>query len=253
MAENFIESEIVSDNWVDHINLRVDSDKLTAFQDTLKWTRDNNAMNAFIDKLSTLVELKAKADDLRKKQWNALIIERPNVGWVDIVAAVPVDPEVALHNEKIRAIHQAIKEFNASRAEFLKTFIARYISPPVAQRNDPNPVRSEPRVGTRQPRSERQNSPQFSVSPGTTRWETPEALSQEEIIARMSDAEIDEAIKNFQIQWFQGLYREMAAANDKRATLLDMKRRLAANTDNSWVVNQALLAMARWFNEKSKR
>jgi hypothetical protein len=253
MAENFIESEIVSDNWVDHINLRVDSDKLTAFQDTLKWTRDNNAMNAFIDKLSTLVELKAKADDLRKKQWNALIIERPNVGWVDIVAAVPVDPEVALHNEKIRAIHQAIKEFNASRTEFLKTFIARYISPPVAQRNDPNPVRSEPRVGTRQLRSERQNSPQFSVSPGTTRWETPEALSQEEIIARMSDAEIDEAIKNFQIQWFQGLYREMATANDKRAALLDMKRRLAANTDNSWVVNQALLAMARWFNEKSKR
>jgi hypothetical protein len=47
---------------------------------------------------------------------------------------------VSAHNEQIRNLKKAIDEFNASRAEFLKTFISKYISrsvaPAVTTRNE---------------------------------------------------------------------------------------------------------------------
>lgn len=100
-------------------------------------------MFAFVTKLNNLEKLEAKASELRKKSGDAIVINQPSINGVAIPVEKPADPEITAHNEQIRALKSAIDEFNRTRAEFLKTFIARYMNP--------QPVRVDPTPWTRGP------------------------------------------------------------------------------------------------------
>ncbi len=141
MPEKFLESELTSDAGVDSLKLRVDSAQLEAFQNTLKWADARN-MNAFITKLNGLQALNLRAEVLRKWQTNAVVVDQPQVAWVTIPVEIS-NAEVTAHNEAIRSLHRAVEEFNASREQFLKGFIARYLTP--------EPRRNDPVVGSRWP------------------------------------------------------------------------------------------------------
>lgn len=248
MAENFIESEVITDRGVDSINLKVDAAQLTAFQDTLKGPQARG-MNAFITKLNELQALNAQAEAIRRKQETAGGAEAPQVNGVSI----PVenrDPVLTAHNEKIRAIHQAIQEFNASRAEFLNSFIIRYIAP--------RPAREEPRVWQRV--AQRTGPDYFAYM----RDRTPDPLTPEQMAdARylaylespdakkfdaMSDDEVSKTLAGFRTQWLGkavSKYEWMPDREILKRVMYDMK-----TGSVGWQVEAGLRMMAQYLLKK---
>lgn len=257
MSETFLESEIVSDQWVEHLTLKVDAAKLDAFQSTLKWA-EVRGMNAFIGKLNTLEALQNKAAELRAKQNGVIVVDRPTVAWV-VIPVETANNEVTDHNEKIRALHRAVQEFNAARNEFLSTFIARYIAPPVAQRNDPKPGERGPA-----PRVQRQvggnfalptaEAPQATLRPEDNKEYMRTLLSKN--VDDMSDEEIAIIRGMYQKAGFRDIYEKLiTAGNSEREALKRMREGMsAANArDNSSAFNQSLLAFARWLESKTNK
>lgn len=246
MAENFLESEIISDKWVDSLNLKVDMAALEEFQKTLKWTQ-SRGMDAFINRLNTLQALNTKADEIRAWQWNAIVSEAPQVGGV----AIPVenrDPTIVAHNEKIRALHQAVQEFNTRRQEFLTSFISRYVNP--------QPQRVEPRVGERVARRTwpdyfeyMRNQPQTPLTPEEAAdakyaayLESPEAKKFD----AMSDDEIKAILAGFRTQWLGkavARYEWMPERDMLKRIMFDMKTGTVTGQIEAWlrIVAQYLL------------